>query len=345
LIKDWNHKGYPSVEAEYPIIFVFNKSELIILINLKNKMNIDISTSKWEKIGGNFCSDKWLELDSGIDNIEDIKVIERIGSLSAEGEVYRVIFKEVEYAGKIMPINSVLSYRKNENEISIAKEMSQDVISGKTEYFPIVYASGFCKNTKYSEKSLFIEDSYRYFLFEKICANETSACKKRMINKYKDTSKKELEEIFINVDIDISSHIMISSMAFSDLRELSNLRTVNLEAWDFIIISVLKAIKYMNEEKSILHNDLHLGNILILINDSNILVNPLIHDFGKSIRIVKWNICERKTDPEKFLYDLTLNPKVPFYTKNKIYPIIEYIRSLTESIPILDNIIDMYIDF
>jgi hypothetical protein len=74
---------------------------------------IDVSTNIWKEIAGNFCSDKWSEYDDW----NKITIVERIGSESSEGEVYRVELKGKYYAGKIMPIISDKSYEKNEKYI------------------------------------------------------------------------------------------------------------------------------------------------------------------------------------------------------------------------------------
>ncbi len=298
-------------------------------------MELDISTDVWNKVAGNFCSDKWKD---ELDDWNDITIIERIGSESSEGEVYRIQIEGREYAGKIMPISSVLAIEKNENEIAIAKELS-----GLT-YFPIVYAGGFCSNTKYNEKSLFFEDSYKYFLFEKVCEDKTKACKTRMKHQYKNISVQELKTMFY-IPINISSHILISEIAFSDLRQICRYYTVNEKIWRFIILNVLKGIKCLNEEKNILHGDLHCGNVLIKVSEKNQVEIPLIHDFGKSRKCLFDNMSDRVTDAEKFLYDLTLHVDVPKSIKTEIEEILKYISSIfysKSSYPIMDEIISLF---
>ena len=290
-------------------------------------MELDISTDIWNKVAAN--SSQNLIFKDG-----NINVIERIGSESSEGEVYRIQIEGQEYAGKIMPINSAYSIEKNENEISIAKELSG------LKYFPIVYTSIFCSNTKYNEKSLFLEDSYKYFLFEKLCEEKTKVCKTRMKHKYKDMSIQKLRNLF-DISVNISSHILISEIAFSDLRQF---RSGNEKIWRFIILNVLKGIKYLNEEKNILHGDLHCGNVLIKVNDKNEIQTLLIHDFGKSKRCSFENMQDRITDTEKFLYDLTLHFDVPKNIKDKIEEILKYISTLYHSkisYPIMDEIVSL----
>ena len=287
--------------------------------------SLDISTNIWNVIGGNFCSDKWSEDDDW----NKITVVERIGSESSEGEVYRVELQGRQYAGKIMPITSDKSYEKNENEISIARELSDN------SYFPKVFAAGFCAKTKYNETSKFFEESYRYFLFEKVCEDMNRATKIRTKHKYKDTTVKELKNIF-HEEISIASHVLISEIAFSDLRPICKYYYVSEKIWKEIILIVLKGIKYLNEVKNILHGDLHCGNILIKIEEKSI---PLIHDFGKSIRTDFLTIEERTADPQKFLYDLTLHPDVPLSLKEKIEQILTYTLTFKKVYPIMDDLI------
>lgn len=146
---------------------------------------LDVSTDIWKESAGNFCSDKWS--DNGNTDWNKITVIQRIGTESSEGEVYRIELQGKEYAGKIMPIISDRSYEKNENEISIAKELSD------YSYFPKVFTAGLYTKTRYNEKSKFFEDSYKYFLFEKVCEYMNHASKIRTKRKYKNTTVKELK--------------------------------------------------------------------------------------------------------------------------------------------------------
>jgi serine/threonine protein kinase len=293
-------------------------------------MEIDVSTDVWKGIAGNVCSDKWN--DEKID-WNKISVVERIGSESSEGEVYRLELKGQEFAGKILPITSDKNYEKNENEISIATELSG------SPFFPTVYASSFCQRTKYNVRSRFYEESYKYFLFEKVCEGMKKSEKTRMKYKYKNYSIEELKSIFPN-EIDIASHILISEIAFSDMRQIAKYYYVSEKNWLRLIINVLEGIQYLNEEKSILHGDLHCGNILIKIGETSV---PLIHDFGKSERCSFTTMEERITDPQKFIYDLTLHPDVPEALKEKLEHILNFLSNLKENRPILKEIISKLI--
>ena len=71
-------------------------------------------------------------------NIDDIEIVERIGSDSANGRVYRIRFKEKEYAMKIMPRRDDNSEEENRKEIETAIAASK-----YSEYFPIVFSYGF----------------------------------------------------------------------------------------------------------------------------------------------------------------------------------------------------------
>ena len=285
-------------------------------------MELDISTDVWNKVAGNFSQN--LIFKDG-----NINVIERIGSESSEGEVYRIQIEGQECAAKIMPINSAYSIEKNENEISISKELS-----GLT-HFPIVYTSTFCSNIKYNKKSLFLEDSYKYFLFKR------ENMSKRILYLYRNMNLEELQNIFPK-PLQIGAHILISEIVYSDLRQF---QSRDEKIWRFIILDVLKGIKYLNEEKNILHGDLHCGNVLIKVEDKNEIQTPLISDFGKSKRCLFENMQDRVTDAEKFLYDLTLHFDVPKNIKLELEEILKYISSLyysKTSYPIMNEIISRF---
>lgn len=339
---------------------------------------MDLNVANWNKISGNIssiCSDSWSFSDKLSEdtqdkppkkwNLEKIQIVERIGTESSQGEVYRLRIGDFEFAGKILPIISDNSIEDNENEIAIAKELSKEVTDGRTIYFPIVYASALCDNTIFSKNSLFYEDSYRYnyrsSLYNVLCQRENmnSACKKRMIHKYKSLSLEELKKIHPE-NIHISSHVLMSEICFSDLREYASeyTREYSLQIekdesfWVSIIAHVMKGIKYLNEKMNIIHNDLHTGNILIKIVDNNdcltnhLTYQPLIHDFGKSRRIQCWTMYDRVTDIGKFIHDLKLNPNISNTIKakcEKIFRFIDSIKTDLTSRPIIDEIIQMFL--
>lgn len=337
----------------------FNLS--IILTN--DKMQLDLEISKWNKIAGNIgsiCSDNW-----SYNNKSKIEIIERIGSESSQGEVYRLKIKDFEFAGKILPIISDKSKEDNDNEISIAKQLSEEVKQKRTIYFPIVYDSGFCEKTVFNKNSLFYEDSYKYSLINYLCQKENmnSACKKRITHQFKNLTVEEIKRLYPEFhDINIQSQVLFSEICFSDLRQFILMaprffgneeifKTKKDESfWVSMIAHTLEAIRYLNEEMNILHNDLHTGNVLLRsLRDNNTCLNyqPLIHDFGKSRRLNCWTMYDRITDPGKFLYDLMImDSNIPDRIKIKCNKVLEYIDKIKnelDSRPIMKEIIDKFL--
>jgi tRNA A-37 threonylcarbamoyl transferase component Bud32 len=104
----------------------------------------------------------------------------------------------------------------------------------------------------------------------------------------------------------LEGNLLISELANGDIISYSKYLINKTEKlsnnyWFEILQGVLKGIKAM-QSVNIIHNDLHPGNVLILIKNDEIL--PLIHDFGES-EIVKedetWNLEKRSTDITHFL--------------------------------------------
>jgi len=104
----------------------------------------------------------------------------------------------------------------------------------------------------------------------------------------------------------LEGNLLISELANGDIISYSKYLINKSEKlsnnyWFEILEGVLKGIKAM-QSVNIIHNDLHPGNVLILIKNDEIL--PLIHDFGESEIIIKdkpWNLEERSTDITHFL--------------------------------------------
>lgn len=168
-------------------------------------------------------------------------------------------------AMKIIPIiNS-----NNMKEIELAKEVSDLVVSGLSSYFPIVYRWDLCDDTVFYKHS------------ESAFAKQSRAFQKT-------------EEL--------QSHLLFSELAFSDLKNYIH-KLSNLEL-DEVISQVLKAISDLQVHCGIVHNDLHLGNILLLYKPSEYGVQVLIHDFGRSVKVKSLSSIQKKRDIIIFLNSL-----------------------------------------
>ena len=287
---------------------------------------IDISTDLWSKIAGNISREENLEEGDEMD-WKKMKVVERIGSESSEAEVYRVDLDGKEYACKVMPITSYKSFDKNQNEMKISEELSG------FPCFPKVFQKAYCEKTVYNKKSLFYEDSYKYFYLENLCKHMKKSERLRTKEKYM------RENLFgdMSESVNIGCNILISELYFSDLRQITSKFKLSEKAWKDIILSVLEGIKYLNEDLSILHSDLHCGNVLIKIDKKTI---PIISDFGKSQECEFSTVEERIMDSQKFIYDLTLHPDVPQNLKKKLEKILQYISTFPKADLVMTRIIN-----
>jgi len=101
----------------------------------------------------------------------------------------------------------------------------------------------------------------------------------------------------------LEGDILISELAQGDLAtfidEILNKDEILSDSiWFNIIECILKGIKDM-QSVNVIHNDLHIGNVLVLIKNDRITM--LIHDFGNSSINDNWNADERTFDILKFL--------------------------------------------
>lgn len=236
--------------------------------------------------------------EPSIDVPKDVIPEERIGSESTVGEVY----KWNSIAVKVMPILNKDSRKNNKKEIHIANEVSELVIKGISSYFPIVYGSTSCTNT------LFYNHSNSEFVRQSM--------------------------IYQKQDI-VESDLMFSELAFSDLKNYATrLTALQLEE---TILQVFKGIRDLQVHYNIIHNDLHLGNILLLYNPKEYGVQVLIHDFGKSLKVnTLFNSLQKKKDIITFILEIRklkvreINDKLDY--------MLELIEASTSNHPIIELI-------
>jgi len=235
-----------------------------------------------------------------IDDTSILNVIpdERIGSESTMGEVY----KWNNIAVKILPIVNKGSYDNNAKEIELAKEVSQLVVDGTSKYFPLVYTSSFCQSTYYYDH-----------------INSDFAIKSA---KFQSSDS-------------IKSHLLFSELAHSDLKNYASKLTQ--EELDEVILQVFKGIRDLQIHCNIIHNDLHLGNILLLCNPKKYDIQVLIHDFGRSIKINKqFNSVQRKKDIIIFLSSIRELKMEKI--NSKINDVLEILDNSTSNFPIIECI-------
>lgn len=265
--------------------------------NIQNRFEIYKSIKDTENLR--------INIDSKI-NIEN-----RIGMESTMGEVFKINLRNDKsfhfLAAKILPITKDESYENNEKEIRFAIEASELVLNGESIYFPLVYGFSLCKETyfygvptneikfhlRFYEKSLryqkfkFLMDSVesKDFLLNKIIKYKKNFLEPEKVN--------EILKLNLNLPDKVQSHILFSELASFDLNYyLDNSKILNLEILKslkslyFLLKDVFIAISDLQIKLNILHNDLHLGNILLIEDkDSEYKYKILIHDFGKSRRL------------------------------------------------------------
>ena len=268
-----------------------------------------------------------------------ICIHKRLGTDSMEGEVYLVEIEKHLAVMKIMPVIDFNSNAKNNNEIKIATDASKLVLEGKCDSFPIVYAVALCNSANFSEKSKFFAPSKRYAIVNYITENLNVSNKKRFLIEYKSgkyNSNTDLAKYAISKNIEIpkelyaQTHVMLSELAYSDLYiYLKECKNIDTEIW-LIIKDVFYAIKNMHLLLGVVHNDLHLGNILVLKMDK---IKCLIHDFGKSeYRLTStWTLSDKIIDYEVFLSKLLDSIILPKIIRAKIKKCLIYITQTIDN--------------
>ena len=257
----------------------------------------------------------------------------RIGSESSEGEVYRVKYTiprgvmqgyEVLGAFKIMPILTPESRVKNQSEIDLAVKASNLVKAGRSPYFPLVYTAGHCPDVTFYPQSKFTEPSWKYACMTKIY--DAYPSKTRRIQALErqgtpiPTMLSQLGDEHLCDQLTIPADFLFSELANEDLYSWGHKRHT-VATWKKVLSSVVTGIYHLHLYLRECHNDLHLGNVLIVSDLSKqVLVRahalsrtllhsqvssetqrssymefteiPLIHDFGKSVPLTSENKWE-----------------------------------------------------
>ena len=277
------------------------------------------SFDKVRELYTNSNSDKICNIidDKPINGVDIIKT--RIGSNSAAGEVYRININNVPIALKIMPIASSLDITKNTHEIDIATHLSNRVLSGNSMNFPIVYLDYTCKNIKLKKSSKFYNKSIIFSIQQKLQNIMNVDNVRELLHNYnKPTNansmlniankilKNKNTELNIN-NIDSQCDILLSELANADLIWFFNEHFKHKQVLDDtiflkIINDIINGIIDMQKDR-IIHNDLHIGNILLLKKRNEYVF--LLHDFGVSIinddESPIWRNEEQLLDIERFI--------------------------------------------
>lgn len=249
----------------------------------------------------------------------------RIGSESLNAQVFLIECNDRYAAMKIMPIHRGDSKMENQNELMIAKLMSDDVMNKTTIHFPILYATGKC-NDIILDNDKFL-NSYKLFKSLQIIKSKDLPQKvisgKLMMPYHYDPENMQEQEFDLDLsgniekgpdnlrslmtnsgatyddqlkflsnvmtpeeidyikNIKLTGDIMFSELADSDVKyyiEKNNLDILHL--YDVIFQAITALIDF--QKRNCIHNDLHLGNLLVLRRDGKIII--LLHDFGNTMQ-------------------------------------------------------------
>jgi len=267
-------------------------------------------------LGIKTCLSQQLHTSCGYVNRHAIK---RIGSDSLNAQVFMVNCTH-NIAMKIMPLYMQSSSDENEKEIKIAKLVSDMVIRRESKYFPILYAIGKCDNVVLNNrKFLNTHILYRHLKiikenkelkiitdnienpmippneygikFELVLANNIDRGPDNLKSIMDSTGlpfEKQIEflrqfmkpeEIRSVENITLSADIMFSELANCDMKVYINTNDISIDTLIYFVRHTILALIDL-QKLNCIHNDLHLGNLLIL--NIQEIKQILIHDFGMS---------------------------------------------------------------
>ena len=240
----------------------------------------NIDREKYSNINQDIFPDVATFCESLDNKTNEIEIIRRIGSQSADGEVYCIKIQNIEFAMKLMPRIDSSSKDRNMNEINIAKEASK-----YSDYFPKTFAFGSCSKSSFYHfqnlESGFVNKAIEFhnynLLTEQIIKTNL---RKRFDADYRngmgliDLSQKYLlhYENLKEIEVDF----LISELANGDLGNYIK-RERDIKEWKTILSDILTGIYYLTVMLGKVHPDLHPGNVLIIKDP----LKALIHDFGR----------------------------------------------------------------
>ncbi len=255
-------------------------------------------------------------------SIMNEETIERIGSESASASVYKMKWNtpikmeltrgikiNLDCAIKIMINKSDSDVEKHKNELKYANMASDLVLNDICEYYPVVlYSSNNCDNIITYRKED-IEKGELYVFSQCVDKSDlrnalkkyvkTQISQKEHFEELKEDIRisklidknKTLKDCYENKNKTLSGALLVSERASGDLYQLffgkSNKETKNDDIWirrntkpfwKIILKKIIIAIYHL----PFMHNDLHLGNILLVKEQSDDEWMPLIHDFGEA---------------------------------------------------------------
>lgn len=299
-------------------------------------LTIDGRNKEWTQ--NSTCNSNRLK--NCISDITNINIVKRIGSPSTMAEVYHSKIGNLDVACKLLPINSSTSIRQIENEFKLASLVG----NGNEIYFPYVYNKFYINDTYfYNQKCLFLQNdtskdftssSRWYQYYDYLLTNAPQEIILSIISYKQKFIEPDItrDRICPNIIIPpkIKSGILLSEILEYDLSYYLNYNTLSIKEWIELLAHIFRAIEIMHTKYNILHNDLHLGNILI--NDKI----PIIHDFGKSSISNFNNYYDKQHDILYFIGQLLDREDISTQIRDLLDPIPDIINNSTNQYPIID---------
>ena len=315
------------------------------------------------------------KLCSILDNPQEppFDIIKRIGTDSTDGQIYLVKLKESDMHAvfKIIPYKNQDTKDAYLNEFKIAQICSNMVKDGVCTHFPITYASYSCDNLIFPTDSLLYKEAFKYEVLEHAfqrleelldtddlrdarelktsvrydigMQNEFEKIQSIILSRIQDFLQTRNIDIVIDIDVKIKGYVIVNELGQLDLaqyiyynKHITKKKILEDEVWFQIIDHILNGIKCL-QLNNILHDDLHMGNVLWLNKTEG--DTWLIHDFGKSKILTEWTLENKRKDILHFIDQVN--------TTNKSTTVNDLLARLTSDIKKLgdvDNFMDVVID-
>ncbi|CAH6419893.1 Hypothetical protein HVR_LOCUS969 [uncultured virus] len=234
------------------------------------------------------------------------KIIRRIGSASTRGIVFDIVLDGIHHACKILLDTETNPDDKNRREISISTMLGERY----PDLFPVVYGYGRCLSitipVEIAPQNI-MNEAFIWYIRTQILNNAgiSKYIQKSLELKYRNSGLDSevylnfLREKNISIPNKFPALMMISELGFGDLSQWAR-EDHTADEWRSVIFYVIQGIKALSME-NITHNDLHFGNILIMMDGK-----VKIFDFGETETYYR-----PEADLSKFLDGFRYYPNIP----------------------------------
>ncbi|AGO82050.1 hypothetical protein pdul_cds_133 [Pandoravirus dulcis] len=313
----------------------------------------------------------------------------RIGSPSADAEVYETVVlprepladaadpfaqttgEGVRMAVKVLAFVGDDSAARNNTEMGIAQAASGLVRAGVSPYFPLVYGTTYCDAVAYAPGSLLGAAARDYDLRQQVVEAAPPA-RRRQVRALVRTAPDlaslsetiasyglgDIVEGGLDPSRPLPAHLLVSEMAWGDLSSVAARIPLTADQWFGIVHGVLSAIGTLQSHLSVVHNDLHFGNVLVAVAATNgdndddgddatprarcpLALLPLVHDFGRSYKAEVWMADDRTRDAEKVIEGL-LSRDVPPPVRAAAERLDQLVSTLHTRDYVMDDIVDAW---